>query len=109
MLILSTKLKNAINAHAKGMDLTFTIKNISINGSKRGCSGFIRNNANNSVVYVTTEEIRLCNLHYMYRYANHEKDYRGYHNRWADTLDELATNICRLLHSTPQEQNDRRI
>jgi hypothetical protein len=109
MLILSTKLKNAINKHANGMDLTFTLRNISINGSKRGCSGFIRNNANNSVVYVTTEEPCLSTLHYMYRYADHEKDYSGYHNRWANTLDELATEICRLLHSTPQEQNDRRI
>ena len=109
MLILSTKLKNAINAHANGMDLTFTLKNISINGSKRGCDGFIRNNANNSVVYVTTEEPCLSSLHYMYRYADHERDWTGYHNRWANTLDELATEICRLLHSTPHEQNDRRI
>ena len=109
MLILSTKLKNAINAHSNGMDLQFTLKNISINGSKRGCDGFIRNNANNSVVYVTTEEPCLSSLHYMYRYADNEKDYRGYRNRWAKTLDELATEICRLLHSTPQEQNDRRI
>lgn len=108
MLILSTKLKNAISTHAKGMDLAFTLKNISINGSKRGCSGFIRNNANGSVVYVNTEEPCLSNLHYMYRYADNEKDYRGYHNRWANTLDELASAICTCLKSTPQVQNDRR-
>lgn len=109
MLILSTKLKNAINAHAGKMDLAFTLKNISINGSKRGCSGFIRNNANGSVVYVTTEEPYLSNLHFMYRYADNEKDYTGYRNRWANTLDELANAICTCLKSTPQEQNDRRI
>lgn len=109
MLILSTKLKNAISKHANGMDLTFTLKNISINGNKRGCSGFIRNNANNSVIYVNTEEPCLSSLHYMYRYADNEKDYTGYHNRWANTLDGLATEICRLLHSTPKEQNERRI
>lgn len=108
MLILSTKLKNAINSHANGMDLAFTLKNISINGSKRGCSGFIRNNTNGSVMYVTTEPCR-CDLLYMYRYANHEKDYKGYRNRWANTLDELASAICTCLHKTPQEQNDRRI
>jgi hypothetical protein len=108
MLILSTKLKNAINSHANGMDLTFTLKNISINGSKRGCSGFIRNNANGSVMYVTTEPCR-CDLLYMYRYANHEKDYTGYRNRWAITLDELASEICTCLHKTPQEVSDRRI
>lgn len=109
MLILSTKLKNAINAHANGMDLTFTLKNISINGSKRGCSGFIRNNANGSVMYVTTEGSCLSNLHYMYRYADNEKDYKGYRNRWADNLDALADAICTCLHKTPQEANDRRI
>jgi hypothetical protein len=110
MLILSTKLKNAINKHANGMDLTFTLKNISINGSKRGCSGFIRNNANGSVMYVTTERSCATFLKpYMYRYADNEKDYTGYRNRWAKTFDELATEICRLLHSTPQEQYDRRI
>lgn len=109
MLILLTKLKNAINQHANGMDLTFTIKNISINGSKRGCSGFIRNNANGSVVYVNTEEVCYSSLNFMYRYADNEKDYTGYRNRWAKTFDELVTEICRLLHSTPQEQNERRI
>lgn len=109
MLILSTKLKNAINQHAEGMDLAFTLKNININGSKRGCSGFVRNNANGSVMYVTTEAPYRCDLRYMYRYADNEKDYRGYRNRWANSLEELATEICRCLHSTPQEQNDRRI
>jgi hypothetical protein len=108
MLILSTKLKNAINAHANGMDLVFTLKNISINGVKKGCSGFIRNNTNGSVMYVTTQSCRF-DLHYMYRYANHENDHTGYHNRWANTLDELASAICTCLHKTPQEVNDRRI
>ncbi len=110
MLILSTKLKNAINKHTNGMDLEFTLKNISINGSKRGCSGFIRNNANGSVVYVNTEEPCVSFLGpYMYRYADNEKDYRGYRNRWAKSLDELASAICTCLKSTPQEQNERRI
>jgi hypothetical protein len=108
-MILSTKLKNAVNKKANGMDLTFTLKNISINGNKRGCSGFIRNKANNSVIYVTTEEPCLSNLHYMYRYADHERDFKGYHNRWANTLEELAIAICNCLQHTPQEVNDKRI
>ncbi len=110
MLILSTKLKNAINSHANGMDLQFTLKNININGSKRGCHGFIRNNANGSVIYVDTEESCASWLpRFMYRYADNEKDYTGYRNRWAKTLDELASAICTCLHKTPQEQNERRI
>lgn len=107
-IILSTKLRNAINACANGMDLTFTLKNISINGAKRGCSGFIRNNANGSVVYVTTEKPCLSNLHFMYRYADSEKDYTGYRNRWANTIDELVSSICKCLQKTPQEDNDRK-
>lgn len=110
MLILSTKLKNAINKQANGMNLTFALKNISTNGYKRGCSGFIRNNANGTVVYVCTDEPCVSFLDpYMYRYADNEKDYTGYRNRWANTLDQLAINICACLKSTPQEQNDRRI
>ena len=107
--ILSTKLRNAINACANGMDLTFSLKNISINGSKRGCSGFIRNNANGSVIYVTTEKPCISNLHFLYRYADNEKDYRGYHNRWASTIEDLVSAICTCLHKTPQEANDKKL
>ena len=109
MLILSTKLKNAINKQCGDMPLQFTLKNITINGAKRGCSGFVRNLDNNTVVYIDTEEPCLSNLHYMYRYANNEKDYTGYHNRWANSLEELAKATIDLLKKSPQMVNDRRI
>lgn len=108
MIVLSTKLKNVIQKKAVGMNLSFSLRNIDINGSKRGCSGFIRNMENNSVIYVNTENPMLSNLHYMYRYADNEKDFRGYCNRWANTLDELAENICKCLLITPQEAKDRK-
>ena len=108
MLILSTKLKNAINKHANGMDLAFKLKNININGVNRGCSGFIRNNANGSVIYVNAEKSCASWVpRFMYRYADNEKDYKGYRNRWADSLDELADAICICLKCTPQEQEER--
>lgn len=109
MLILTTKLKNALNKQGGEMPLQFTLKNITINGEKRGCSGFVRNLANNTVVYINTEESCLSNLHYMYRYADHEKDYTGYRNRWANSLDELAEATINLLKKSPQMVNDRRI
>ena len=109
MIVLSTKLKNAIKKNSGDMDLKFTLKNISINGRKTGCSGFVRNMENNSVIYVDTEEPCLSNLHYMYRYADGEKDYTGYHNRWSKTLEDLALNICKCLGKTPKEANDFRI
>ena len=49
MLILTTKLKNAINKKKPGME--FSLHQISVNGNKRGTSGWIRNPENNSVVY----------------------------------------------------------
>lgn len=109
MLILSTKLKNAITKKANGMELKFTLKNISVNGQKRGCSGFIRNMANDSVVYVNTEVFGWLTL--MYRYADNEQDFKGYHNRWTReiNLDELAEAVCKLLMQTPAEANDRRV
>ena len=57
MLILTTKLKNALNKQGGEMPLQFTLKNITINGEKRGCSGFVRNLANNTVVYINTERV----------------------------------------------------
>lgn len=105
MLVLSTKLKNEINKKANDKDLTFTLKNININGRKTGCSGFVRNNANGTVVYINTGESL---PYFMYRYADHEKDYTGYSNRCAKTLDDLVTSICILLESSPQEQRDKR-
>lgn len=106
MLILTTKLKNALNKQGGEMPLQFTLKNITINGEKRGCSGFVRNLDNNTVVYINTE-MPCTHLNYMYRYADHEKDFTGYHNRWANSLEELAKATINLLKSTPQ--NDWRI
>ena len=69
MLILTTKLKNAINKKKPGME--FSLHQISVNGNKRGTSGWIRNPENNSVVYVNTEGIKWNGRprQYMYRYA----------------------------------------
>ena len=111
MLILSTKLKNALKKRADelSMELEFNLKNIIINGEKRGCSGFVKNLNNGSIVYVTTEEPCLSTLHYMYRHADSFQDYRGYRNRWADTLPALVQGVFECLAKTPQEHGDRRI
>lgn len=107
MPILAIKLKNAILRHAGNMNLQFTLKNITANGEKRGCSGFIRNLDNNSVVYTTTEESCASWLTFLYRRADDEKDFgsRRWHNQWTKRkdLDELAECICRLLAQSPAE------
>lgn len=110
-MLLSTKLKNLITKAStdKDMDPEFHLKNILINGEKRGCSGFVVNKTNRLVVYVYTEKPVLSSLNYMYRYADDINDYTGYRNRWCDTPDELANNICALLCNPAEKERDIRI
>jgi hypothetical protein len=88
MLILSTKLKNQFS-----LSCTVALKNISVNGQKRGCSGFI--SLGESIVYVNTEPCGSLGL--MYRTAKHLKDYEGGVNQWARDLDSLVSGINALL------------
>lgn len=88
MLILSTKLKNRFSP-AHGVAL----KNIRVNADTRGCSGFI--SLGQAIVYVNTEPCG--SLGYMYRTAQHLKDYTGGPNRWAKDLDSLVQGINQLL------------
>ena len=89
MIILSTKLKNQFPD-------TYSVKlrTISINGDKRGCSGFITA-PTGAIVYVNTE--RFGSLGYMYRSASSTKDYTGGPNRFAKDLESLVSGIKQLL------------
>ena len=107
MLLLSAKLKNAIGRECGDMSLTFSLRNILINGAKRGCSGYIRNTENGSVVYVNTERCVYGGVkNFMFRYADSEKDTTGYRNHWADTLEELVAEIASMLKTTPAEARE---
>jgi hypothetical protein len=89
MLILSTKLKNQFTpAHQ------VHLKNISVNGDKRGCSGFIQHG--DAIAYVNTE---VLGGGYLYRTAAHLKDYSGGVNRYAKDLDSLVAGINSLLRA----------
>ena len=88
MLILSTKLKNQFPSA-----YTVALKNIAVNGDKRGCSGFIARGG--AIVYVNTEPCG--SLGYMYRTAKHMKDYTGGVNQWAKDLDSLVNGVNALL------------
>jgi hypothetical protein len=88
MLILSTKLKNRFTSVHQ-----VHLKNIAVNGDKRGCSGFI--SLGDAIVYVNTEPCG--SLGYMYRTAQHLKDYTGGVNRWAKDLDSLVQGINQLF------------
>lgn len=87
MLILATKLKNQFTSVH-----TVALKNISVNGDKRGCSGFIARG--DAIVYVNTE---VLGGGYLYRTAAHMKDYAGGVNRFARDLPALVAGINSLL------------
>jgi hypothetical protein len=89
MLILSTKLKNQFSTSHN-----VALKNISVNGDKRGCSGFI--SLGDCIVYVNTE--KCGSLGYMYRTARHLKDYEGLINHWAKDFESLVFGITKLLN-----------
>lgn len=99
--ILMTRLKNEMKKINNNLD--FKLKNIDINGSKRGCYGFIRDNDTGVIVYVNTEEPCMANLHYMYRLADDYKDYTGYINHWSNTIEELCRDIAYLLKNPTNE------
>jgi hypothetical protein len=61
----------------------------------RGCSGFI--SLHGVHVYVNTE--KCGSLGYMYRTAQHLKDYTGGANRWAKDIDALVRGVNELLQA----------
>lgn len=86
-LILSQKLKNRFSGNQ-----VFHLRNIIINGNKRGCSGFIALNEN--TVYVNTE---VLGGGYLYRKAKDNKDFVGGVNQYANDIDSLVNAINQLL------------
>jgi len=86
-LILSQKLKNKFSGNE-----SFYLKNIIINGDKRGCSGFIM--LGDKAVYVNTE---VLGGGYLYRKAKDNKDFIGGVNQYAKDIDSLVNAINQLL------------
>ena len=95
--MLALKLKNAV-LKVKPNGLEFNLKNISINGDKRGCSGFITDTASGKSVYVNTEGVQWYGKPHenLFRTAKNLKDYKGGYNQWASD-DTIASEIVRLL------------
>jgi hypothetical protein len=92
-------------------NLVVETKNIRINGQLRGCSGFIQNNDNGKIVYLTTEPISFTgntksfegnglygdnNKAIMYRTAKTTKDYTGGVNQWC-SLNSFKNCILSAL------------
>lgn len=92
--LLATKLKNQITA----LDsvLIVTLRNISVNGVKFGCSGFITDPRTGKHVYVNTDHNHHTNTTAYYRTAKDTKDYTGGQNHFA-AYDDVAAAAVSLL------------
>ena len=104
-MLLKTRLHNTIEkiAKEKGLFLKYDINNVSVNGIKKGCSGFITNTETGSCIYINTEHSCFGPISdkSMYRYAKDNKDYSSTsiingNNRFCPD-DFLAENVVKLL------------
>lgn len=103
--ILQLKLKNMLN----DQDYMFNLRNISINGQKTGCSGYIYNPMTGLVLYVNTEKsvaswLKETMVRYVSFKEKNEKDFSKSKftngtenvNVFCDR-DELASTIIKML------------
>ena len=92
-MLLATKVKNEI--HKLNCTLECNIKNISVNGEKRGCSGFITNPKTGACVYINTEGT-CCgptSQQVMWRKAKDIHDYTGEQNHWCNSAVLVKTVV----------------
>lgn len=104
--LLKTKLTRQLETECKRHGLyaeIIELNNISVNGDKRGCSGFITNTQDGSCIYIRTEKSAYAPLAdlSLYRYARDNKDYSSNglsngQNHWA-TDNDLASAVIKLL------------
>lgn len=110
--LLSIKLKNMVRKKASerdGYEPEFSLSNILVNGNKRGCSGFIGNPLNGTVVYVDTEPCAYGGITgYLYRYAKSVGNYSGHgRNHFTDEYDPemLAADVVGFLRHAKGERS----
>lgn len=91
-------LKNEVKRLFKFKNYEIKLDNISINGRKVGCSGFISNPENGLVVYLDTEKSCYSPLsdRNLVRYARNLKDFKGGYNEFAKD-DDLLRKIVTML------------
>lgn len=90
----AVKLRNALNAKRPGLKVE--LKNVRINGTPQGCTGFVTDESTGAVVYVSTDRNHGTVSDALYRTALHTKDYTGGPNNFAD-WDDLAGAVVGLL------------
>lgn len=96
MFASSQTLKRRLNAIAPSDSLEYSIRNIKVNASNHGCSGFIRNKLNGVVIYVTTDINCMGTNTVMIRYARDFKDFTGCQNFFT-TEEKFAVDAYSFL------------
>lgn len=104
-MLLKTKLTNQLKKEAfeQGIRIEIYLNNISVNGTKTGCSGHVVNSMTCGCVYLNTEGSVLSSLagKSMFRLARDTKDWssnslkNGY-NRWVKD-ENLASSVISVL------------
>lgn len=90
-----TALQNRVRQYLPNVE--FHLKNVNVNESKRGCSGFIVNTKTDTILYVQTEDTFNQNR-VLFRYARDLKDYVGFYNQYSPTAnDEFIEAIVHAL------------
>lgn len=110
--LLSTATRNAITKAARGMNLEFGLRNIVINGQKRGCSGWIHDPDSGNTVYVNTEP-SCVGLTYLVRSAPSKeicggsRDGANYHEKDLKAIAQRVVSLLRQPHFITDWQQHR--
>jgi hypothetical protein len=95
--LLATKLRNELLAIKPGLQVQ--LRNVAVNGTKMGCSGFVTDPATGRAVYLNTDHNHGTNFDRAYfRVARDAKDYHGGRNHFSG-YTELAEAAAELLKS----------
>lgn len=101
-MLLKIKFCNQLKAIIPEKYLDITVKNILINGVRRGCSGHITYKPTGRCVYINTEEALCMPGLCLYRYAQDKTDFSSnrpghqYPNQFAKEAD-LARQVAAML------------
>lgn len=96
MPLLKTKFTNRITAILPKELLKITLRNININGVKKGCSGHITYLPTGRCVYINTEPLTTDLSKVMYRLAKNESDFSS------NSPDFWAINLCTTAEKLPE-------
>lgn len=109
-MLLATKLKNAVKRlDPDGLIEPVGVRNIVVNGQRRGCSGHFVHKVTGNVVEINTEHGSLGDLdgRILCRYSDSVKDWRGGRNQWIPEK-EFAAHVVAMLADPNKKVNDCR-